>query len=172
MNIVDTILGWINRYRLRKLIKQGLQIADDCRLVSMPDFGSECYLISIGKHVTITSNVTFITHDGGSWVFRDQPKYKEVIKYGRITIHDNCFIGFGTILMPGISIGPNSVVASGSVVTKDIPPNSVAAGVPARVIKSVEGYAEACLTGMPVYDREAYRRDKVAELLRLYPRPW
>src|SRR5450631_2902026 len=78
------IFEWIGRYRLRKFIKQGLQIADDCRLVSMPDFGSECFLISIGKHVTIASNVTFITHDGGSWVFREQPKYKEVIKYGRI----------------------------------------------------------------------------------------
>jgi acetyltransferase-like isoleucine patch superfamily enzyme len=172
VNIVGILSGWVNRYRLRKFIKQGLQIADDCRLVSMPDWGSECFLISIGKHVTITSNVTFITHDGGSWVFRDQPRYKDVIKYGRITIHDNSFIGKDTILMPGISIGPNSVVASGSVVTKDVPPNSVVGGVPARVIKSVEAYAESCLASTPLYDRQAYQRDKAAELLRLYPRPW
>jgi acetyltransferase-like isoleucine patch superfamily enzyme len=172
MSILGTVIERINRYRLKKYIKQGLQIADDCRLVSMPDFGSELYLISIGKHVTITSNVTFITHDGGSWVFRDQTKYKDVIKYGRITIHDNCFIGKQTILMPGISIGPNSVVASGSVVTKDVPPNSVVGGVPARVIKSLEAYADACLAATPDYDRQAYQRDKAAELLRLYPRPW
>jgi acetyltransferase-like isoleucine patch superfamily enzyme len=167
MSILGTVIERINRYRLKKYIKQGLQIADDCRLVSMPDFGSELYLISIGKHVTITSNVTFITHDGGSWVFRDQTKYKDVI-----TIHDNCFIGKQTILMPGISIGPNSVVASGSVVTKDVPPNSVVGGVPARVIKSLEAYADACLAATPDYDRQAYQRDKAAELLRLYPRPW
>jgi acetyltransferase-like isoleucine patch superfamily enzyme len=165
-------IEWIQRYRLRKYIKQGLQIADDCRLVSMPNFGSECYLISIGKHVTITSNVTFVNHDGGTWVFRDQPEFREVIKYGRITIHDNCFIGTNTTIMPGVSIGPNSVVAAGSVVTKDVPPNSVAGGVPARVIKSVEAYAEVCLATTPDYDRQAYKRDKVDELLRLYPRPW
>jgi acetyltransferase-like isoleucine patch superfamily enzyme len=128
--------------------------------------------VSIGRHVTISGNVTFVTHDGGTWVFRDQAKFKDVIKYGRITIHDNCFIGNGTLLMPGISIGPNSVVASRSVVTRDVPPNSVAGGVPARVIKSLDAYAEGCLAATPDYDRQAYKRDKVAELLRLYPRPW
>lgn len=166
------IRGWIQRYRLKKLIRQGLQIADDCRIISMPDFGSECFLISIGKHVTLASKVTFVTHDGGTWVFRDQEKYKGVIKFGRITIHDNCFIGNGATIMPGVSIGPNSVVASGSVVTKDVPPNSVAGGVPARILTTVEAYAEACLAATPPYDRQAYRRDKIAELKRLYPCPW
>ncbi|MDP1831443.1 MAG: acyltransferase [Geothrix sp.] len=138
----------------------------------MPDLGSECCLISIGKHVTIASKVTFITHDGGTRVFRDQPRYRDVIKYGRITIHDNCWIGKGCTLLPGISIGPNSVVGARSVVTKDIPPNSVACGNPARVIKTLEAYAEACLAATPEYDREAYHRDKNAELTRLFPRPW
>jgi acetyltransferase-like isoleucine patch superfamily enzyme len=166
------IYGLIHRLKLRHYIRQGLQIADDCRLIGTPDFGSEPYLVSVGRHVTISGNVTFVTHDGGTWVFRDQPKYKDVIKYGRITIHDNCFIGNGTLLMPGISIGPNSVVASRSVVTRDVPPNSVAAGVPARVIKTMEAYAESSLASTPDYDKQAYRRNKVSELLRLYPRPW
>jgi len=164
--------GLIQRLKLQRFIRQGLQIADDCRLVSMPEFGSEPCLISIGKHVTISSNVTFITHDGGTWVFRSQERYKDVIKFGRVTIHDNCFIGKGATLMPGVSVGPNSVVATGSVVTKDVPPNTVVGGVPAKVIKGVEAYAENCLATNPDYDRAAYRRDKVAELLRLYPRPW
>jgi len=164
--------GLIRRWKLRSLVRRGLQIADDCRIMGMPDFGGEPFLISIGRHVTITSNVTFITHDGGTWVFRDQPKYKEVIKYGRITIHDNCFIGKGATLLAGISIGPNAVVAAGSLVNRDVPPNSVVGGVPARVLKTVEAYADGCLAATPPYDREAYRTDKVAELLRLYPRPW
>src|SRR5512133_657949 len=163
---------FLQRWRLRSYLKQGLQIADDCRLVSLPNFGSEPYLISIGRHVTIASGVSFIAHDGGTWVFRDQPKYREVIRYGRIIIHDNCFIGYGSIIMPGVSIGPNAVVASGAVVTRDVPPNTVAGGVPARVLMPLEQYAEKCLAGMPDYDREAYRRDKVAELLRIFPRPW
>lgn len=164
--------GFLQRWKLRQYIRQGLQIADDCRLVSLPNFGSEPYLISIGRHVTIASGVSFIAHDGGTWVFRDQPKYREVIRYGRIVIHDNCFIGYGSIIMPGVSIGPDAVVASGAVVTRDVPPGTVAGGVPARVLMTRDEYAEKCLAGMPDYDREAYRRDKVAELLRVFPRPW
>lgn len=166
------LMEWIHRYRLHKLVKRGLQIADDCRLMGMPDFGSEPWLISIGRHVTITGNVTFINHDGGTWVFRDQERYREVIRYGRITIRDNCFIGKGATLMPGITIGPDSVVAAGSIVTRDVPPGTIVAGVPAKVIKTVEAYAEDSLRLTPDYDRAAYRKDKVAELLRLYPRPW
>ncbi len=162
---------WHN-YRLNRLKKQGLQIADDCRLMSMPNFGSEPYLISIGKHVTIASNVTFINHDGGAWVFRQQPKYKEVIKFGRITIHDNCFIGYGVTIMPGVTIGPNSVVGTGAVVTKDVPPNTVAVGLPAKPIMTIEEYAERSLAATPEYDRANYKSHKIEELLKLYPRPW
>jgi acetyltransferase-like isoleucine patch superfamily enzyme len=166
------MFGPIKRWRLRRLVRQGLQIADDCRITGTPDFGSEPYLISIGRHVTITGRVTFITHDGGTWVFRDRPEYREVIKYGRIVIHDNCFIGYGSIIMPGVSIGPNAVVAAGSVVTRDVPPDSVAGGTPARVLTSIDDYARKCLAKTPDYDRAAYKREKMAEILRLYPRPW
>jgi acetyltransferase-like isoleucine patch superfamily enzyme len=151
---------------------QGLQIAEDCRLISMPDFGSEPYLIGIGKHVTISSGVEFITHDGGTWVFRDSPEYRNVIAYGRITIFDNCFIGAGATILPGVSIGPNSVVGARSVVTKDVPANTVAAGVPARPIMTIEEYAGKCLRNTPEYDAGAYTKDKRAELLRVFPRRW
>jgi acetyltransferase-like isoleucine patch superfamily enzyme len=161
-----------DRWTLRRYIRQGLQIANDCRMIDVPDFGSEPYLVSVGEHVTISSRVSFITHDGGTWVFREQEKYRDVIKYGRIVIHDNCFIGYGSAIMPGVSIGPNSVVAAHSVVTKDVAPNTVAGGVPARALMSTDQYAEKALAQTPDYDREAYRRDKVAELLRLYPQPW
>jgi acetyltransferase-like isoleucine patch superfamily enzyme len=160
------------RWRLRGVIARGLQIADDCRLIGMPDFGSEPYLISIGRHVTVSTRVTFINHDGGTWVFRDDPKYREVIKFGRIVIHENCFIGSGAAIMPGVSIGPNAVVAAHSVVTADVPPNSVVGGIPARVLMSVQEYADKSLAQNPDYDRRAYRTNKVAELLRIFPRPW
>jgi acetyltransferase-like isoleucine patch superfamily enzyme len=160
------------RWRLRRYINEGLQIADDCRLMGLPNFGSEPYLISIGRHVTISSRVNFVNHDGGTWVFRDQPKYSEVIKFGRIVIHDNCFIGSGATIMPGVTIGPTAVVAAESVVTADVAPNTVVGGVPARVLMTVEEYAEKALAQTPGYDRAAYRADKVRELLRLFPRPW
>jgi acetyltransferase-like isoleucine patch superfamily enzyme len=166
------IMAWLERWKLKRLIRQGLQIADDCRLVELPGIDSEPYLVSIGRHVTIARQVAFITHDGGTWVFRDQPEYREVIKYGRITIHDNCFIGRRAIIMPGVSVGPNSVVAAGSLVTRDVPPDTVVGGIPARPIKRVQDYAKESLAATPSYDRENYKRNKVAELLRLYPRPW
>jgi acetyltransferase-like isoleucine patch superfamily enzyme len=160
------------RWRLRRQVRRGLQIAADCRLVTMPNFGSEPYLITIGRHVTISSQVTFINHDGGTWVFREQQRYRHVIKYGRIVIHDNCFIGAGTIIMPGVSIGPNAVVAAGSVVTTDVPQNTVVGGVPARKIMTIEEYAEKALSQTPPYDVSAYKSNKVVELLRIFPRPW
>ena len=97
--MIATIHALYSRWRLKRCIGRGLQIADDCRLIQMPDFGSEPYLISIGNHVTICARVAFINHDGGTWVFRHLPRYREVIKFGRIVIHDNCFIGAGATII-------------------------------------------------------------------------
>lgn len=160
------------RWRLERLKRAGLQIGDGCRILGWPTFGSEPYLISIGPRVGIASKVVFITHDGGTHVFRGMPGYESVIKYGRITIHENSIIGYGVILLPGVEVGPNSIVAAGSVVTKSVPPNSLAMGVPARVFMTTDEYAKQSLATSPAYDREAYRRNKRAELLRIFPRPW
>jgi acetyltransferase-like isoleucine patch superfamily enzyme len=141
-------------------------------MMGFPTFGSEPFLVSIGRHVTISFGVSFITHDGGTFVFRDQKRYEQVIKFGRITIHDNCFIGARSILMPGVTIGPNSVVAAGSVVTKDAGPNVVVGGVPAKVICSVEEYAEGSLRKLCPYNRKDYLNNQKQELLRLFPKPW
>lgn len=166
---------WIRRWRLYQVKRAGLQIADDCQLSGgrgWPQFGSEPYLISIGHKVGLAPYVVFITHDGGTRVFRSNAGYEDVIKYGRITIHDNSVVGYGAILMPGIEIGPNSVVAAGAVVTKSVPPNTVVAGVPARVFMSTEDYARQSLASSPQFDKAAYRRNKKDELLRIFPRPW
>jgi acetyltransferase-like isoleucine patch superfamily enzyme len=163
------------RVRLSLIRRAGLQIPDDCRiggLSAWPTFGSEPYLISIGHRVGIAAKVVFITHDGGTWAFRRKPGFEHVIKYGRITIHDDSIIGYGAILLPGIEIGPNSVVAAGAVVGRSVPPNMLAAGVPARVFMSIDDYAEQALANMPEIDRAKYRKNKRDELLRAFPRPW
>lgn len=159
------------KYRLRKLRKAGLTIADDCRFMDMPDFGSEPYLITIGKHVGIAMDVSFITHDGGTYVFREQERYRKVIKYGRIHILDNCVIGKRAIILPGVTIGPNSVIAAGAVVTKSIPPNVLAAGNPAEPVLSIEKYAEWSLGTTPDYDEAEYKRDKRACLEKIVRNP-
>lgn len=156
------------QYKIWNLRRKGLIIGDNCR-IGKSDFGSEPYLVSIGNRVTISGNVQFITHDGGTWVFREDTKYKKVIKFGRIVVHDNSFIGFGSIILPGVSIGPNSVVAAGSLVTKDVLPNSVFAGHPAKFLMTVEEYAEKCLLKNLVYNQENLLANKRDELLKVLP---
>lgn len=117
---------------------QGAQIGDDCRILIRSLGSSEPYLIRIGNHCTIAGNVTFITHDGGGWVFTEE--LPSLQRFGTIEILDNCFIGFGAILMLNVRIGPNSVVGAGAVVTKDVPPNTVVAGCPAKPICTLEEY--------------------------------
>jgi acetyltransferase-like isoleucine patch superfamily enzyme len=153
--------------------RRGLQIADDCRLIAWPScFGSEPWLVSIGRHVIISYGVRFITHDGATWVFRNRPGYSGVIRYGRITVHDNCFIGTESVILPGVSIGPNSIVGAGAVVRSDIPPDEVWGGVPARYLCRVDDFAQKALHETPPYDPVNYRRNKREELLRHYPYPW
>lgn len=145
--------------------RKGVQIGTGCKLNDIPSWGSEPWLITIGNHVEISSAVTFITHDGATWVFRDQEKYKDVIKYGKITIHDNCFIGMQSTLMPDVEIGPNAIVGAGSLVTKNVPEGCVYAGVPAKYICTVEEYAEKCLKQNLPYDKELYMKDKKQAVL-------
>jgi acetyltransferase-like isoleucine patch superfamily enzyme len=171
------VLNWLGillvRYKLNQARKQGLQIGDNCRITGVPNFGSEPYLISIGNRVGIASRVTFITHDGGaSFLCPRDPENKDVIKYGRITIHDDCGIGYGAIILPGVSIGPNSMVGAGAVVVRDVPPNTLVGGNMARFMMSTEDYMKSCIANNPNYDLENYRTNKMAELLRLYPYPW
>ena len=109
----------------------GVNIGENCRIYTR-HFGSEPFLITICNDVTITSGVKFITHDGSTWLARDDKGRR--YKYQRIFIGSNVFVGVNSIIMPGVKIEDNVIVAAGSVVTKSIPSNSIVAGVPARII--------------------------------------
>lgn len=158
-----TIVGKLAPVYYAKSI--GVSIGNDCILESV-DFGSEPWLIEIGNHVEITQNVVFLTHDGATWVIRNTGKYKNVLKYGKIVLEDNCFVGNRSILLPGCRVGANSIIGAGSVVTGVIPPNTVAAGVPAKIICTTQEYAKKCVENMPHFDMAAYKRNKKAEVIR------
>ena len=126
--------------RQKILKKRGVKIGENCVIFKNAKFGSEPYLVSMGNNVRITSNVQFITHDGGMWVLRNLYKLNNADKFGRIDIGNTVHIGWNVTIMPGVSIGDNCIIGVGAVVTKDIPDNSIAVGVPAKVIQSIDEY--------------------------------
>ena len=142
-------------------------IGEDCIFSSLPEFGSEPYLISIGSNVRFSSRIVMITHDGGIRVIHtlEPERYGKVHKFGRIDIRDNCVIGWGTIILPGVTIGPDCVIAAGSVVTRSIPPGVLAAGNPAKPVMTVRQYAEWSLAANPDVSEEEFARDPKACLM-------
>lgn len=92
----------------------------------------------MGNNVHLTDGVRFITHDGGTLLFRNRIADLEITK--PISVGDNIYIGNNVMILPGVTIGNNVIIGAGAVVSKDIPDNSIAVGVPARVIKSTDEY--------------------------------
>ncbi|MBM7651243.1 sugar O-acetyltransferase [Neobacillus cucumis] len=88
--------------------------------------------IIIGKNVLFGPAVTIATV--GHPI---NPNYREYMYANPVKIEDNCWIGAGSTICPGVTIGVNSVIGAGSVVTKDIPANSVAVGNPCKVLRSI-----------------------------------
>ncbi|MFX0558424.1 acyltransferase [Maribacter sp. CXY002] len=121
----------------------GVEVGENCRILTTT-FGSEPWLIKIGNKVTITSGVRIVTHDGSTWLFEDEKGRRELFR--RVEIGNNVFIGFNSIILPGVKIEDNVVIAAGSVVTKSVPKGSIIGGNPARIIGSYESYKNKVLS--------------------------
>lgn len=101
--------------------------------------------IFIGNNVRVASNVSFVTHDVCHHMLNNLPCIKESYKkvkekVGKIIIGDNVFIGANSIIMYDVSIGNNVIIGAGSIVTKNIPDNTVCAGVPCRVVGDFDSF--------------------------------
>lgn len=120
----------------------GVKLGDNCRIYGNgPNmWGTEPFLIEIGNNVFITDKCQFVNHDGGTLIFRNKIPDLEITD--RITIGNNVYIGLDTLILPGVKIGDNVIIGAKSLVTKDIPNNSVVGGVPARFIKSTNDYLQ------------------------------
>lgn len=118
----------------------GVQLGSDVHFYGMKPgmFSTEPWLIRIGSHVHITSGCQFVTHDGGTLALRHLNPTLDIV--APIIVGDHVYIGMNSTILPGVTIGDNVVIGAGSVVTRDIPADSVAAGVPARVIKPLGQY--------------------------------
>jgi len=148
----------------------GVVIGTNCRILDrrLGLFGGEPYLVEIGDKVTIAEDVKFITHDGGVGVLRN--KHPGLNVFGKIKIRDNCFIGVNSIIMPNVMIASNSVIGAGSVVTKNVPPNSVVAGVPAKIVCSLDDYEKKALSRCVFIDNSTCHDKK--KLLKIIMIDW
>ena len=94
----------------------------------------DCAKVKIGDNVFIAPNVSLFT---AGHPIHHEPRNQEYEYALPITIGNNVWIGGNTVVNPGVKIGDNCVIGSGSVVTKDIPANSIAVGNPCRVIRAI-----------------------------------
>lgn len=145
MNIYRKFSKIYLKLKLNKLKRKGVKLGENINLTGRLRVGSEGHLVEIGNDVTI-AGADILTHDGGIRVIRKLENNPNLKKQGNVFIKDNSFIGKNSIILPGVSIGPNSIVGCGSVVTKNVPPNTVYAGNPARYICSIKEYKEKCLS--------------------------
>ena len=123
----------------------GVRMGEKCQILCDPSiaFGTEPYLIKLGNHVDVTYGVQFLTHEGGIWCARGiNPELEKMDCFLPITVGDNVMIGIHSVIMPGVHIGNNVIVAGHCVVTKDVPDGAVVAGVPAKQISTVEKFVE------------------------------
>jgi acetyltransferase-like isoleucine patch superfamily enzyme len=116
---------------------------NDLRIGSDAWIGARCHLhaaggLSIGSGVGIGPGVVIITssHRVGP---RDEVILEAPLELAPVVIADGVDLGVGCIVMPGVSVGEGTQVGAGAVVTRDLPAFSVAAGVPARVLRSRQG---------------------------------
>lgn len=121
--------------RLIKGHKLFYAMGDDCSIIPGTHLGDAKY-IRLGNNVRL-ANCWLLTHDGVINMLRKAYDLN-LDAVGKISIGNNVFIGHSAIVLRNCTIGDNCVVAAGAVVTKDVPPNSVVGGVPAKFICTTE----------------------------------
>lgn len=131
---------------------QGLEYAEYLRRHgSFAAIGEKCsinyftnvtdpYLVRLGDNVTLSA-CTLLGHDAVVRVLNNAYGTK-LDSVGPIEVASNSFIGHGAIVMPGVKIGPNAVVAAGALVTRDVPPGTVVGGVPAKPITTMDALVQ------------------------------
>lgn len=92
--------------------------------------------VRINDNVLIGANcvITSVSHAADAI----DPHERHQVTFAPVELKDNCWLGAGSVVLPGVTIGKNSIVAAGSVVTKDIPDNCICAGAPAKIMRYLD----------------------------------
>jgi acetyltransferase-like isoleucine patch superfamily enzyme len=132
---------YIGHYTILKGYHQGYMSIGDHTWIGQGCFLHSAGTITIGAAVGIGPNVTILTsvHEEGPL---GEPVLFGRLRFGEVTVEDGCDIGVGAILLPGVRIGEGAIIGAGSVVTKEVPAFSVAAGNPARVLRDRKSHEE------------------------------
>lgn len=122
-------------HRWARLRELGMHIGHDVNLPASTRIDSHhCFLISIGDHCGLGPDCLILAHDA------QMDEYLDAARIGRVVIHESCHIGARTVILPGVEIGPRTIVGAGSVVIKSLPSDTVCGGNPAKVICSLDDY--------------------------------
>ena len=142
MRLLFSSSGW-KRAKLLKNKKVFHKMGNDCYYhpIKIP---AEPWLVSLGDNVFVGTGVSFITHNMANCVFNNEDGTNYIPQTGKITVHNNVFIGANATILSGVEIGSNVIIAAGAIVTKDVPDNSVVAGAPARVIGDYQSQKDKC----------------------------
>lgn len=150
--MIGKIRNLYKKIYIKKLLKKGLCLGENVTFEKGVNIDANFpWLIEIKDNVILSPWVYILSHDSGG------VRHTGYTRIGKVTIEKNVYIGARTIVLPGVIIGENSIIGANSVVTRDIPPNSVAVGIPAKVISSTEEYYKKCkneLENVPLYSRK------------------
>ena len=134
-DLMSYLRGYRHRQYIARLVEKGLKVGKGTTIMDGVFLDpAHCFLILIGSNCTIAPNVRLVAHDAS------MKRQLGITKVGKISIHDNCFIGDSAIILPGVSVGPSAVIGAGSVVTRDVPQGSVVAGNPARIVSRFDEF--------------------------------
>ncbi len=114
-------------------------VGKNCLILRSTQITDPAY-VRLGNNVVLAS-CSLIGHDASVGVMQ-RALGLPLEGVGKIDIRDNVFIGHNAIILPGVTIGPNAIVAAGAVVSKDVPPDAIVGGVPAKIIGSFAARAE------------------------------
>ncbi len=144
MSVVDGLArfkrwgqGKLVKRRWENLRRMGMKIGRDVWLpedtwIDVP----HCYLISIGDHCGFGAGCLILAHDA------QMDEFLDAARVGRVVIHESCHIGARTIILPGVEIGPRTIVGAGSIVSKSLPAETVCSGSPAKVVCTLQEYLD------------------------------